>query len=177
MPVESEWSKTPPSWALPVTVAGELVLLRTEQMLVYIGPVCAYPVGFVFCLTVGLNPRSEPRMTFGIGPGGPVRRLQVRFDGWVADSAARRPVGEVRGEPVLWDCGWRSTGDRHPNPRHVSRWWVSPLPEAGPVEFAVFVDGSEEASGTAQMDAGQITGAASRSVALWAGPGREPEPR
>jgi hypothetical protein len=177
MPAEVGWSEAPPSWALPVTVPGELVLIRAERMLAYIGPVWAYPTGFGFSLSVSMHPSSDWRTGFGgrgARPNGPVTRLQVRFDGRIADPAALRSAEVAAGQPVLRDCGWRSTAQEgHPNPRYVGRWWVSPLPQAGPVEFTVFLEGATEVTGSAQMDAGQITRAASRSVTLWADPGME----
>jgi len=48
----------PPVWALPVTVAGDLVLVRRGGVLVSVGAICAYPVGFEFYLTIGFDRRQ-----------------------------------------------------------------------------------------------------------------------
>jgi hypothetical protein len=35
------WASMPPAWALPVTVAGDIVLVRQGGVLVSVGAVCA----------------------------------------------------------------------------------------------------------------------------------------
>ena len=54
--------------------------------------------------------------------------------------------------------------------RAESRWWVSPLPPPGLVEFGVFLPGAAGPTGTASMDAAAILEAAGRSRALWPAP-------
>lgn len=180
MPVEGGWTQVPPSWALPVTVAGELVLVRRAGVLAYIGPVCAYPTGFLFYLTISLHPgrAGDQRIGFDVRSPeerAPISRLRVRFGDEVVDSVASMTGGVVVGQPLLRCCGAHSTVlDGHPHPRQESWWWVSPLPQGGPVEFAVFLPGEAEQSGAARMDAGQITRAARRSTVLWAEPGTGP---
>jgi hypothetical protein len=53
--------------------------------------------------------------------------------------------------------------------RAESRWWVSPLPGPGRIEFSVFLPSAAEADGTASMDAAVIIEAAARSEVLWPG--------
>jgi hypothetical protein len=177
------WSAEIPSWALPVTVPGVLVLIRGGGMLAYVGPVCAYQAGFEFSLAVSLNPdRADVLMAEFSGltstGGMPMPRVCVGFDGVVVDSAGVESWRFIPGQPLLRDCGWSSSvlvGQL--NPRHVSRWWVSPLPVAGPVEFTVSLPGRAGWQGSARMDAGQITGAARRSAVLWAEAEPGPDPR
>ncbi|HEY2441558.1 MAG TPA: hypothetical protein VGI31_00335, partial [Streptosporangiaceae bacterium] len=151
--------------------------VRRADVLAYIGPVCAYPTGFLFSLTICPAPGGAGDAMIGFGAGGvqgrgPVIRVQVRFGGEVVDSAVRGTGRVVAGRSLLRDCGARSTGRvGHPHPRSESRWWVSPLPQAGPVEFAVFLPGEAEQSGAARMDASQVISAAGRSAVLWAEPG------
>jgi hypothetical protein len=59
MPGGEGWAEAPPTWALPVTAAGNLVLVREGGVLVSVGAICAYPVGFVFYLAIGLDPRQR----------------------------------------------------------------------------------------------------------------------
>jgi hypothetical protein len=184
MPGEGGWSEIPPSWALPVTVPGPLVLVRGEGMLAWIAPMCAYPTGFLFSLAINLNlgDAGELGIDFDARPPrdqASLSRLWVRFDGAVVDSAEAMNGRAVAGQPVLRDRGWSSRYSPvragYPSPRHVSSWWVSPLPRAGPVEFAVFLPGAAGRSGSARMEASLITSAARRSVVLWAEPETDPQ--
>jgi hypothetical protein len=177
MLVADGWSEAPPSWAVPVTVAGELVLVRRADVLAYIGPVCAYPTGFLFSLTIAAAPGGSGDSMIGLcvregRRPGPVLRVQARFGDVTVDSAARGTGRAAAGQPLLRDWGASATGRvGHPHPRSAGRWWVSPLPPAGPVEFAVFLPGEAEQSGAGRMDAGPIIAAAGRSAVLWAEPG------
>jgi len=186
MPGEG-WAEAPPEWALPITVAGDLVLARQGGVLVSVGAVCAYPVGFEFYLTFGFDRGQaagwsagvpEDRM-LGFRARTPqeresVTRIVVGFaDGTVADSLSMVKV--TRGEPVLRFAGGDSgIGPYLPVLRAESRWWVSPLPPPGPVEFRVFLHGAAGPGGTASMDAGAILEAAARSQMLWPAPVEEP---
>src|SRR6266699_1495735 len=110
------WASTPPAWALPVTVAGDLVLVRQGDVLVSVGAVCAYPVGFEFYLTFGFD-RSQAAGWRAGGPGDRMLGFHVRTpqeresatrivvgfaDGAVADSVMTRVPP---GEPVLQFAG------------------------------------------------------------------------
>ena len=186
MPGEGRAEK-PPEWALPVTVAGDLVLVRQGGVLVSVGAVCAYPVGFEFYLTFGFDRGQAAGWRAGV-PGDrllgfhartphereSVTRIVVGFaDGTVADSLSMTRV--TPGEPVLRFAGGDSgIGSYLPVLRAESRWWVSPLPPPGPVEFRVFLHGAAGPDGTASMDAGVIVEAAARSQALWPAPVGEP---
>ena len=172
------WAWTEQAYALPVTVAGDLVLAQKPGVLAWVGPVCAYPAGFSFYLTIGLDRAhvADRLITFrghGTAERATVTRLEVSFsDGRIADSAATFSNGrQVRpGDPVLRFSGGSSeVRDYHLVPRSESRWWVSPLPPPGPVVFRLFLQGSAESTGTAEMDAGLISEAASRSEILWPG--------
>ena len=188
MPGGEGWGEAPPTWALPVTVAGDLVLVREGGVLVSVGAVCACPVGFVFYLTIGLDPRRAAgwrrRATGSRVLGFHVRtpeeresaaRIVVSFPGGrTADSVASM-TGVTPGEPVLSFAGGDSVIPAYaPALRAESRWWVSPLPGPGQVDFSVFLRGAAEPDGTASMDAAGIIDAASRSQVLW--PGVEPAP-
>jgi len=187
MPGE-RWAEAPPEWALPVTVAGDLVLVRQGGVLVSVGAVCAYPVGFEFYLTFGFDGGQAAGWRAGV-PGDRMlgfhartpqeresaTRIVVGFaDGTAADSLV--PMRRVTpGEPVLRFAGGDSViGSYLPVLRAESRWWVSPLPPPGPVEFRVFLHGAAGPGGTASMDAGAIVEAAARSQMLWPAPAEQP---
>lgn len=175
-----EWIEPP--FALPVTVAGDLLLVRRPGLLAWIGALCAYPEGFTFYLTIGLDQArvadSERMITFhghSEDEWSRATRLQVRFsDGQAADSKTRMH-DRAADEPVLRFAGGPSeVREYHPVPRSESRWWVSPLPPPGPVEFTIFLQGAAEPTGTVRADAELITKAAARSRMLQPGTGTGP---
>ncbi len=184
MPGEG-WAEAPPEWALPVTVAGDLALVRQGGVLVSVGAVCAYTVGFEFYLTFGFDRSQAAGWRAGV-PGDQLLSFHVRTpqerksatrivvgfaDGAVADSVMTRVSP---GEPVLQFAGGDSgIGSYLSVLRAESRWWVSPLPPPGPVEFRIFLHGAAEPDGTASMDASAILEAAARSQVLWPAPVEE----
>jgi hypothetical protein len=185
MPGSEGWAQVRPAWALPVTVAGDVVLVREGGVLVSVGAVCAYPVGFEFYLTIGFDLRKAARRTtqgdgrrvLGFHARTPAEqasatRIVVGFaSGATADSVACMGGKPTPGEPVLRFAGGDSMiGSYSPVLRAESRWWVSPLPPPGRIEFRVFLHGAAEPSGAASMDAAGILAAASRSQALWPAP-------
>jgi len=185
MPGDEGWAAAPPTWALPVTAATTLALVRQGGVLASVGPVCAYPVGFEFYLTFGFDtgPDAEWRASatrdrlLGFHARRneeqeSATRVAVGFaEGVAADSVAcmhRRPRP---GEPLLRFAGGDSVILQSVPPlRAESRWWVSPLPPPGLVEFGVFLPGAAGPSGTASTDAAAILEAAGRSRALWPAP-------
>jgi hypothetical protein len=189
------WDESPPARALPVTVAGDLVLVREGGVLVSVGAVCVYPEGFEFFLTIGFDSRDGAAWRTRM-PGDQIlgfhmrtaaeresaTRIVVGFPGGKsADSADSRTGKVVPGEPALRFCGGDS-GIRSFFPmqrggevlRAESRWWVTPLPPPGLVDFSVFLHGAAEPDGTATMDAAVIIEAARGSQVLW--PDAETEP-
>ena len=178
------WASVPPVWALPVTVAGDLVLVREGGVLVSVGAVCAYPVGFQFYLTVGLDPGHAASWQSRTPGGQKLRfhaqtpgeeasaaRIVVGFAGRTADSVACMNREVTQGEPVVRFAGGDAGIPTYaPVLRAESRWWVSPLPPPGPVEISVFLPGSDAPSGTASLDAAEILAAAGRSRTLWPAP-------
>ncbi len=179
------WASTPPAWALPVTVAGDLVLVRQGGVLVSVGAVCAYPVGFEFYLTFGFNPAPAAEWR-ARAPGGRVlgfhartpheqvtaARIAVGLAGRAAaDSVACMNREVTWGEPIVTFAGGDAGIPSYaPVLRAESRWWVSPLPSPGLVEFSIFLHGADEPNGTASLDAEGILEAAGRSQVLWPAP-------
>lgn len=182
------WIDTPPAWVSPATVAADVVLVRAGGVLASVGSVCVYPQGFVFYLAIGLDPQHavgwRSRGTRGRLLGFHARtpaeqesaaRVAVTFPGGKsADSLASMSGVDTPGEPVLRFAGGESVILANaPVLRSESRWWVSPLPPPGPVEFRLFLPGAAGPSGSASMDAAAIIAAAGRSQTLW--PPGEPE--
>lgn len=160
----------PPSWALPVTMTGDLVLVHEPELLIGIGPICAYPTGFVIYLLVIFDTayEDEAGLSFS-GRTERERRTRARFlvrypDGKVADST-RNSRAET-GQPVLG----RSAGNCQVYgniTRQEVIWWVSPLPAAGPVDFEVYLPSATKARGTGRIAGSAIRNAAARSEVLW----------
>jgi len=178
----------PPAWALPVTVAGNLVLVRQGGVLVSVGAVCAYPVGFEFYLTFGFNPaqaaewraRTPGDRVLGFHARTPheqvtAARIAVGFAGTVADSVSCMNTEVTEGELIVAFAGGDAGIPSYaPLLRAESRWWVSPLPPPGVVEFSIFLHGADEPDGTASLDAAEILEAVGRSQVLWSAPGTGP---
>jgi hypothetical protein len=174
------WAATPPAGVLPVTIPGDVTLIRDDTVLACVGSICAYPSGFTFYLLIGLNPAREPvrRVGFHVRTDeerAEAARLQVRYrDGRVADSFAYMTGKVTPGNAILRYSGGSSViRPDMPEPRAESMWWVSPLPPDGPVEFALTLEGGAGPSGTARIEAATILHAAGHSRALWQEPGRD----
>jgi hypothetical protein len=188
MPGGERWAEAPPTWALPVTAVGDLVLASEGGVLISVGAVCACPVGFVFYLAISLDPRPaaawRKRGTGSRVLGFHVRtpqeresaaRIVVGFPGGRTVDSVTGMTGVTSGEPVLSFVGGDSVIPAYaPALRAESRWWVSPLPGPGRIEFSVFLPNAAEPDGTASMDAAVIIEAAARSEVLW--PGAEAPP-
>jgi hypothetical protein len=162
----------PPAWALPVTVPGDVVLLRQSGAMIAVTAVCAYPVGFVFYLIAGfdLSQADGPaRLQFRVRTAAEqasAARLQVSFpDGRVADSVADQAGLPTAERPVLTCVGEGGTQEGG-YLLQESRWWVSPLPPAGPVDITIYLGGSAVPGGTGRIDARLITEAAARCDVL-----------
>ncbi len=170
---------------LPVTVDGGLTLIRQPGLLAFVGPICAYPVGFLFHLTISADSRAldrgqptapSPRLVdFSARTADEKQsaaRIQVRFsDGRAAESGDDTADGPTPADIVLNYSGGTSLLYRSdPAPVAESYWWVSPLPPAGPVHFTVMLPGLPGGAGSAAFDASLITAAASKSARLWPDP-------
>ena len=177
-----ERAESPPPWALPVTVAGDLVLVREGGVLVTVGAVCVYPVGFEFYLTFGFDPRdgaawrtrAPGKQVLGFHMRTPeeresATRIVVGFPGGKSADSADMTTGNVaQQEPTLRFSGGGSVIRPYfPVLWAESRWWVTPLPPPGLVDFSVFLHGAAEPDGSASMDAALIIEAAARSQVLW----------
>lgn len=176
-----------PARYLPVTVGADLTLIRQSGLLAFAGPICAYPVGFLFYLTISANSRAlDPRLQQGppedlvnfwtMDESQPAARIQVGFsDGRTAESGDDT-AGQATASGIVlnYSGGFPSLRSNAPVLTAESCWWVSPLPPDGPVHFAItlpeFPGGTHSAAvGRAELDASLITAAASKSSPLWPG--------
>jgi hypothetical protein len=168
-----------PEAALPGVVAEGLLLARTDDAVVAVTGLMAYPTGFEFVLTAVL--RHEDRRSRIFDPGlqhgwlggrddeplpPEFLRLGVQFaDGGVASNLDRRafprPDTEPAGPILIADGG--GGGGR----RYDMRYWVWPLPPPGPVGFICEWPAHGVAESRMDIDARLILDAAARAVSPW----------
>jgi hypothetical protein len=166
---------SPPAWArppgnvLPGVVPLEVIVARTDQTVVAVSGMRAYPTGFGFTLHLrlrDLSPREEQQfasMFADVPEGEPLPdgflRFGVQFaDGRKAINLGPRPISDG-GEPeapVLEQVGVSGVGS--------SVWdaeqWVWPLPPPGPFAFVCDWPGRGIALSRVEIDAGLILQAA-----------------
>lgn len=148
-----------------------LVLVHTQSALVVIDRLLAFPTGLEFTMVVSRrsppddfvdplqwDPRHDPPppppefLRFGI----------VFSDGRVASNLLDRPRSEgAPNRPVLGllsGHGTRGHSER--------RWWLWPLPPAGPVRFVVEWPSEGVAETSAEVDGDQIAAAAADALVV-----------
>jgi hypothetical protein len=163
-----------PARALPVSVGGNLTVVRRHDVFVWVGALCVYATSFAFHLVAGFDTRqvSYPQVGFRrrerFCDPAPARIL-IRFpDGAMADSTVMEHLRPATG-PSLVPCdGTPEPGDMSSARygRHESRWLVSPLPPAGQLEISVYLRGSVRPEGSALIDAGRVLAGVARAAAL-----------
>lgn len=169
----------PSGGATPVSVPLNLTLVQRPDLVIRVTVASAYPNGFAFLLSVGFDIRRIPfnRVDF-YAPrelGYPLpARLQMRFsDGRVGDSLVKLPGHRFNEAAILVYTGGMShppdaqDQERDSFRQHETRWWVSPLPPPGPLEFAAYLMDSPELAGTGGFAAELILEAARRSEVQW----------
>ncbi len=175
---------TPSETVIPGSVAGELLLVRTEAVAVAVGSLRAYPNGIKFVVHVRLR-RDDPTSPYGLhdpfGEHDPLAR------GKQQDDLLRLGVLFADGRRTANESGWRSERDYSESGKPLLRaegsggssrywdgdFWLYPLPPDGPLTFVVTwpAYGVTEARG--ELDASVIRAAAGRIVDLWPD---DPEP-
>ena len=174
---------SPPAWlgpphnVLPGIAPVELIIARTEDTVVAIAGIQAYPEGFGFTLNLRLRTVSAqeeqqfPYLLDRVGLEGNALpdeflRFGVQFaDGRKATNLDRPPYdpeGQAPDRPVLNQHGGGGGG---------ATWdmehWVWPLPPAGPFAFVCAWPGRGIAESRAEIDAASILEAAGRALTLW----------
>jgi hypothetical protein len=173
---------SPPAWlgpphnVLPGIAPMELIVARTDQTVVAIASIQAYPAGFDFTLSLRLRTvsvREDQQLPHLLGPileADPLPdeffRFGVQFaNGRKATNLDRPPYdpqGQEPDPPVLNQHGGGGGG---------SAWdiehWVWPLPPAGPFAFVCEWPRRDIAESRVEIDAGLILEAAGRAVTLW----------
>ncbi|MGO9929253.1 MAG: hypothetical protein ACLPLP_24905 [Mycobacterium sp.] len=180
-----------PDAVIPGSVPGELLLIRTEEVAVAIGGICAYPNGFEFTAHVrmrggrdvdvpGLNDPFDRFGWRGLRASGDVLRLGLLYaDGrrGATTGGPRLPDVDNDSERLFLLPGGGGGSDR----RWDGKFWVHPLPPDGPVTFVASWPEYGVAETRAELDGAAIRAAAARAVVLWPEeteiyPGRRPGP-
>jgi hypothetical protein len=172
--------RRPPVWQRPEAAIGgvapgEIVLARSDDAAVAASGFRAYSNGFELTLTVLLR-REDPwgrGMVFhrlherppGEGLPEEFLRFGVLFaDGTSATNLGRRHIApdESLAPPVLMQQGGGGGGRRFD-----FRYWVWPLPPAGPITFVVEWPWKGIPESRAEIDAAPILDAATRAVQVF----------
>jgi hypothetical protein len=162
-----------PDAVIPGSVPGELLLIRTEDVAVSIGGICAYPNGFEFTAHVrrrgtdgNLPGWNDPFDRFGRRDpkaSGDVLRLGLLYaDGRRGATTGGHGLPDDPERLVLLPGG--SGGNAR---RWDGRFWVHPLPPAGLVTFVAAWPEFGVAETRAELDGAAIGAAAARAVNLW----------
>jgi hypothetical protein len=172
----------PPAWlgppldVLPGVVPVELVIARSDQTVVAVTGMRAYPTGFGFTLSLRrrhLPDRQQHQFPFLFdydpSEGHPTPdefpRFGVQFaDGRKATNLDRHPLtdGEEPVPPVLTQGSGGGGGQIWDMEQ-----WVWPLPPPGPVAFVCEWPAGGIAESRTEIDARSILEAAERAVTLW----------
>jgi hypothetical protein len=172
-----------PDTVIPGPVSAEVLVVRTNQVAVAVGSVCAYPNGFEFTVHVRSRrvdrefaPSGDPfswhRRFAGAHAPADVLRLGVLYaDGrCTATTSPRRHNHDSSDELVLNDEGGGG------NERSWDqRFWVHPLPPDGPVTLIASWLEHDVTEARAELDGTMIRVAAGHAINLWPGePDAEP---
>lgn len=162
----------PPRMVFGGPVPQRLVLVHTESALVFVDHLLAFPTGLEFTTVVARRQAPDDiadpfgwDSRHGVTPVPPpeILRLGIVFsDGEVASNLLDRPRGDgtPRG-PVL-----RSLSGYGGRGRSERRWWLWPLPPAGPVRFVVEWPAERVTETSAEVDGDQILAAAAKALVL-----------
>jgi hypothetical protein len=173
---------TPPPWlgpplnALPGIAPVELVIARTDETVVALAGIHAYPTGFDFSLCLRLrtvSAREEQQFPYLLDrapfEGEPLPDEFLRFGVQFADGRKAtnldRPSYDPEHEPdrpVLSQHGGGGGGSAWD-----MQYWTWPLPPTGPSAFVCEWPGRGIAESRVEIDAGRILEAAGRAVVLW----------
>lgn len=154
-----EWIKAPDGW-LGGFVPVRLVLARTADLVITLGPFEAFPTGIRCALKVRSREsiyafKALEGMQLGVAfPDG--SRWQGVFGDW------RTPVETPPPAPNVTPMG----GGGSENDSQVELW-LWPLPPAGPVTFALSWPARGIAETTAEIDGAVVRATAAEAQQLW----------
>jgi hypothetical protein len=174
---------SPPAWigpphnVLPGIAPVQLIIARSEETVIAVAGIQAYPAGFSFTLHLrlrNLSAREERQLPYLLDRADldddPLADDYLRFgvqfaDGRKAttlDRPPHDPEGQEPDRPVLREHGGGGGGAWWD-----IEYWVWPLPPAGPFAFVCGWLARGIAESRVEIDAGTILEATERAVTLW----------
>jgi hypothetical protein len=160
---------SPPENEIPVGLAVNTVLARTDDAVIALLAVRVYTTGVSFDLAVRV--RAWPRSTrhglseLVFGHDAPAGRLLLGVE---LSDGRRASNLEGRGpRPDSTDMVFLASGGSGGQLSVDQSWWLSPLPPEGPVRFVVSCDGLGIEETTAEVDGTALHRAAEEVVTLW----------
>jgi hypothetical protein len=174
---------SPPAWlgpphnVLPGITPVQLIVARTDETVVGVAGIQAYPAGFSFTLSLrlrNLSVREEQRLPYLFDSTDPeddalaadFLRFGVQFADGRKATTLENPRYDSEGpepdRPVLREHGGGGGGTAWD-----MEYWLWPLPPAGPFAFVCEWPARGIAESRAEIDAAAILEAAGSAVILW----------
>ena len=146
-----------PGTDLPVTIPGDLVLVRTSELAVWAGAVTAWREGFEFTLLILREPRVPgPAPNFMSQPGDPDTGPWISIE--FADGRASESGVSINRPPKRQDrLGLELVCEESTGHLDYSRWRVTPLPPPGAVTLTLYLRGAVPLVGSGAFDGAAIT--------------------
>jgi hypothetical protein len=164
-----EWER--PEAAIGGGAPGELLLARSDDAAIGVSSFRAFPNGFEMALTVLLrqeDPWGRGMMFHRMDEGGPPGEEFLRFGVLFADGTSATNLGgrhftpDEPAPPLLRQQGGGGGGRRFD-----FRYWVWPLPPAGPMTLVVEWPWKGIAETRAEIDTQPILDAAARAIQVF----------
>lgn len=169
--------RTAPDNELPVTVALNACLIRTDELALYVGGAQVYRTGVALRLTLRSRRRGVMGGPFGGPPGygrsdDDVLRLGVEFsDGRTAQADSRGwPMDVPTADQVCLSPGSGGGSDRS----WEGQYFLSPVPPPGPLTFHLLWEARGIGERAIDIDAAPLSAAVHDVVELW--PWEPPQP-
>ena len=174
---------SPPAWiapprnVLPGIAPVQVIVARTDETVIAVAGIQAFPAGFSFTLSLrlrNLSAREEQRLPYLFDSTDPeddalvddFLRFGVQFaDGRKATTLEHPPYdpeGQAPDRPVLREHGGGGGGTAWD-----MEYWLWPLPPAGPFAFVCEWPARGIAESRAEIDAAAILEAAESAMILW----------
>jgi hypothetical protein len=160
-----EWI-APPDNVIPATVALDVILVRRNDLAIWVADAVVYPSGVSFGISVQRREQSdETPLFFGPAePDGPRFGLRLA-DGRkviVQRLGEMKPLLQRPDRPLLRPRS--GSGGGH---RSRAEMWLWPLPPPGPLTLVCAWPAEAVEETSVEIDAAPIVAAASRAVEMW----------
>ena len=181
-PHRGPWWVAPPPGQMPGVVEDRLLLGRTPEFALAVGPLFVYPNGVEVTLRLFIADDAEydPRIHKELGTGGPWEPEPTRVMRWGVDYGDGRRATNLGGyavgaprfdpqdpdkapsNPVLMPRGGSGTGGDW-----MHTYWLHPLPEEGKLAFVMEWAHRGIPETRTELEADLLTAAAKRAWSVW----------